>query len=129
MGVLDGPLRGVAKQLTSLLGTTATLRRRTAVFDPIANAEVVTNVTWSLRVSPPEAVGLDRIDGTLVRAGDAKCVAAAADIEALSPAISLPTGSAVNLYLDVAGDRWAIVAVNDMRSGDQSAAVELILRR
>jgi len=129
MGVLDFPLRGVAKTLIGILGATATLRRHTSTYDPLTGDQVVTEVTWTLKVSPPDAVKLNRIDGTLVRAGDAISMISSSVLEALTPPPGLPGETGTTFYLDVASDRWSVVAVNDLRSGDQSAALELILRR
>lgn len=127
MGLLDGPLRSVAKTLINVLGANATLRRRSSVYDAQHDLSTDTEESFALRISPPEPYASYRIDGTLILAGDAKCLVAASELE--SKGIVLPPGSYTNLYLDIGTDKWTVVRTTALRSGDQAAAVELHLRR
>jgi hypothetical protein len=124
---LDGPLRGVTQQVLSLLGGSATLRRIVRVYDPLTDLDQETVTTFALKVSPPEPYSVGRIDGTLIRQGDARCLVAGADLDAIG--IVFPPGSYTSLYLEIGSTRWTIVSGNELRSGDQTAAVELQLRR
>lgn len=127
MSLLDGPLRAAAKKLIGLAGAPATIRVVTSSYDPASLLENEDTATYSLRISPPEPYRAHRIDGTQVLAGDAACLVAARDLEAVG--LLLPTGSLKNVYLTLGADEWQVVAVNHIRSGEQIAAVELQLRR
>lgn len=128
MGVLDGPLRGAANTLLNVLGCAATLRKRSATFNPLTNAESsVTETSWTVKASPPSPYSARKIDGTVIREGDASCLLATYALD--QEGITLPGGPVTNYYLDFGSDVWTVVSINHLRSGDQSAAVELQLRR
>lgn len=127
MGLLDATFRGMASSLINLLGATAVLRRVTITYNTTTNASSEATASFTIMISPPVPYNALRIDGTLVLAGDAKCLAAAADLE--TAGIVLPPPSNVNWYLDIGSDKWNVVRTSALRSGDQSAAIELQLRR
>lgn len=127
MGLLDGPMRGVAKTLLGILGGSATLSKETRDYEPSTDTNLTTTQQITIQHSPPEPYAAYRIDGTLVQAGDAKVLVAAQDLEDAD--FSLPAGSHQNVYMTIDGRRWTVVRVNEVRSGDLPAALELQLRR
>ena len=127
MGLLDGPLRSVAKTLVGVLGADAALRQVTSTYNAVNGTETTATLSASIRISPPEPYSAYRVDGTMVQAGDARCIVAAKDLE--DAGFVLPTGSHKNLYLDIGTETWTVVRTMQIRSGDQAAAVELQLRR
>lgn len=127
MSLLDGPLRGAASQLLRLLGATATLRRTTTTLAFASDLSTDETLEATVKASPPEPYNSGRIDGTLVQTGDAKCIIAATSLEAVG--ISLPAGSLQNVFIFFGAEKWNVVSVNQIRSGDLIAAVELQLRR
>lgn len=127
MGLLDGQLRGAAQQLIRLLGGTATLRIVTTTHTFTTDASSDTTVDTTIKISPPEPYSFGRIDGTLVRSGDARCLVAAKDLEAAG--VTLPAGTLQNVYLIIGSVTWNVVSVSQLVSGDLAAAVEFQLRR
>lgn len=127
MARLDGVFRSAARKLISDFGATATLTRRTKTIDPGSNEKVSSETTATVKVSPPEPYKSYQINGTLVKAGDAHCLIASTTLEAAG--ISLPASTLQDVFLTLGSDVWMVVALNQLRSGDQSAAVELQLRR
>lgn len=127
MGALDSTFRAGASELIRSLGATATLRRVSQEYDAASDQGTDTVFEASIRVSPPEPYRSKPITGTQVQTGDAKCYVAAVDLEATG--IVFPPPSRTVVYLILGADRWTVVEVNHLRSGDQSAALELHLRR
>lgn len=127
MSLLDGPLRGAATLLIRQAGATATLRRTTTQLAFASDQDVSTTVEATIKVSPPEPYRASRIDGTLVQIGDSMCLVSAQTLELSG--ISLPVGSLQNVSLQIGADKWKVISVNQLRSGDLVAALELQLRR
>lgn len=117
---LERRLRAAAARLIDRHGKAATLRRTVRSFDP-ATGETGETVTDSpVTASPPESFDLRRIDGTLVRAGDA-VISLAAEGLAVEPAAETDS-----VILD--GASWTIVQVSRRFAGEAPVLYTLHLR-
>lgn len=119
MGILDGPLRGVASTLLQTFGQLATLRRETSSFSPATATATLTPTDYSVKVRA-ERYSAHEIDGTIVQPGDVKVL-----VPALGLAIT-PTPATDKLILG--GVTHEVVRVNRIIATDQPAVYEVHAR-
>ena len=128
MGILDGPFRTVAKSLIGTLGTSAvTITRKEGDYDPATDQDATTTTTIAINISPPAPFKQEQVDGSAILSSDLMCYVSASDLDDESFDVTL--GTNVTLSLEYDGKEYAIVAIKEMRSGDQVAAYELQLRK
>lgn len=126
MALLDPIFRGLGKDLLALLGGTATLQKTVEDYDPDTDTSTTTTTEVVVKHSPPEAYTGYDIDGTVIQAGDAKTMVSAKELD--EKGFSLAPGSHTRTYMVIGTQRWTIVRVNEIRSGDEVAVYELQLR-
>lgn len=118
MGVLDTPLRAVAKSVLPKFGTSATIERagtyNAATDTTGAGTSHATNVVF-------EEFAQHLVDGEIVQSGDQ-----IAHIPALGLSI---TPSPEKDRLKVGSDSWQIVRVMSVQPGDTAIAYKLHVRR
>ena len=120
MARLDALFPGLAARLIDQFGATASLETVTKS-DDLATGKVTESVSArSVKITPPEPFTVGLIDGTLVEAGDMTTLVAA---QALTAA---PAANRDRLVF--ASERWQVVAVAPIYSGDAAAAYRLQLR-
>jgi len=126
-GALDASMRAVASSLITLFGKTVQIVRDTVAFNPATDIAVVTaGVPVSVVISPPEAYSIREIGGTVgtekILLGDMRAYLAADN----APFVPGPTQDAV---LIDGSNRFKIIAVGPVYSGEMAAMYELLLRR
>lgn len=121
MAELDELFGDLAEDLIDQFGGTATLQSVTININAPAGTSTETIVAETVKISPPQNVEIDAIDGTLVQAGDMQTVLARQGLS------NVPVANKDRLVF--AGETWKIVGVDPIYSGDQVAAYTLNLRR
>lgn len=118
-GKLD-PLGGTVRRLVAAFGKTVTLVRPDIIYDPNTGGTYSTETEFSVVVTPPREYSLERVDGTLIHAGDTS--------------IGLPTKNAPvtpresdKIRMD--GNTWSIVQIEYLASGEEYAMYRLQLRK
>lgn len=120
-GALDTRMRATASRLINKFGATMTLRRQAGVYDPATGKNTETATDYAIVGSPPSPVDLRRVDGEMIKQGDAETILAASD---LTVAPDQTTD-----HIVFAGETWSVVAVEPIYSGEQVAAYQLRLRK
>lgn len=125
-GALDTAMRGVAKTLTSIFGTTATLTRvGENYYDPLTSNEVNTDTTYEVPITPPRDASRYLNSG-----GESDARIKASDLWVSMPAkdlLAVPTPTTDSLTVD--GSVYTIVLVVPVYSGAQVAQYEVFLRQ
>lgn len=119
---LDDKLVPAAQRLINKFGKTATVTTEAAkTYDPETGKTSNTGETVNtVKISPPAPYEIRYITAGVVDVGDQRTIIAAKDLT-----FTLKTGQ----LLTVDSDKWRIVSVNSIRSGEQIAAFELQLRK
>jgi len=120
-GALDTRMRATASRLINQFGATMVLRRQAGVYYPATGKNTETAADYDVVGSPPYPVDLRRVDGEMVRQGDAETILAASDLTF--------TPDQTTDHIVFGGEAWSIVAVQPIYSGEQVAAYELRLRK
>lgn len=126
LGQLDARfsgVNGVANRLITKYGTTFAISYQSGgVYNPITRAYDTpgTPVSYDIAASPPEPYSLKEIDGTTVIQGDLKSL-----IPAAQTTEKPPVGATV--VYDSA--TWSIEDSQPIKSGNETAAYEIQLRR
>lgn len=118
-GALDS-LGGTARDLLTRFGKDAVLRKAARVYSPTTGKTTDVATDYAVVVGPPSPYRQGRVDGVLVRVGDAAVMMARDG----APAVPV---SGDRLVLD--GQTWQVVNVSPTYSGQLVAVWELQLRR
>lgn len=120
MATLDALFPGLAARLIDRFGATAMLET-VSKSDDLVSGNVTESVSSvELKITPPEPFTIGLIDGTLVEAGDMTTLVAAKNLSVA------PVANRDRLVF--AGERWQIVAIDPIYSGDEATAYRLQLR-
>lgn len=119
-GALDAEMRDTAKELADELGKPVTITRETSSFDPSTGDTTTTTTDYNANAAPPEQFNLDKVDGTLVQAGDVILAVPA-------KGLSISPNTSDKAKFD--GDTYTIASVRPRYSGEQVALWELQLRK
>ncbi len=119
-GKLDKRMRSTAQRLIDDFGKPVTLRRTEATFDPSTGKTVETTQDFDVN-GVLEDYSENRVDGTLVKAGDLRLSIPARDLS-VTPDIEKDT-------IRFGGDTWSIVNDGRVYSGEQVALHQLQIRR
>lgn len=115
----DNIFRPLAKRLINdVFGTSATLVVESDSYNPTTGINTRTATNYSVKISPPAPVAERRLTD-VVQAGDAVCLIA-------GEGLAVEPTTENKIVWD--SKTWQIVQVNQIVSGDQKAAYELILR-
>jgi hypothetical protein len=119
MGLLDGPLRGIAKQLIGVLGGTATLKR----YDPTLN---ITD-SWPLQITPLEedSYSVFRAGGGGMQKGDKKVYVAIKYLEDNDIPLPIFQTEMKHTYLSKDGEDYWVKGAEIIRSGDLGALITI----
>ena len=118
---LDETARATALRLIERYGMTATIRRKTSVYDPATGKTGDATRDFTIKISPPEGFREGLIDGELVRAGDLRTSMAAQG----APLVPEPvTDTAI-----IDGESWTLLRVDPLFSGRKAALYTLHLRK
>lgn len=121
MSTLDSLFPGLAMRVIDGFGATASLEMVAKTDDLETGKVAETVVATDVKIAPPEPFSIGFADGTLVEAGDMTTLAAAQSF------VTVPVANRDRLVFD--GQRWQIVTVDPIYSGDAVAAYRLQLRR
>lgn len=126
-GLLDGPLRDIASSLVgALVNDSITVTRTTGGENPLTGAVSTSAATYTFKAAPPAPYTSREIDGTAIRAGDAKLVVPGANIPAAMGAFDPKTD---RIVLPSGSESWGIVKADVVTAGTLAVVVVLQLRR
>lgn len=118
---LDTTLGAAALSVIAKVGITATWTVPTSsTYSGATGTNAVTTTTHTVKISPPLEYEDSQIDGELVRVGDAAVFVAGSGL-AFTPT--------PNQSVTISGQKWTVVRVSILRSGDLVAAYKAQLRR
>lgn len=123
-GRLDKTARASSKRLIDKLGKALTVVREEQTYDPSTGQTTTTETTVSVNATPPKDYTTARIDGTLIEQGDTVIQIAAKGLDLGTPDAPQDTDK-----VDIDGNRWGIVQIGRVYSGDQIALYTLHLRK
>ncbi len=117
---LDLELLPEVLALIAEVGIATAITENDGTYDPATGATSGTPTSHTVTATPPLDYDVKFIDGDVVRVGDTYLYVAGSGLGFTpKPGFSVVTG----------GRTWRVVAVRDLRSGEQTAAWELQLRR
>jgi len=119
-GALDSTMRGLASDLAGRLGKTVTYVEVTESFDPATGQTTTTTTETQLAAVPPQSFNFDRIDDSVIKAGDAVVTL---------PVLDMPKEPTTDDRLKMDGTTWQIVRVKPVASGENFALYEVQIRQ
>lgn len=127
MGILDGPLRDVASQLTSLFtDDLSVVTRIEVVYDDVSDLETEVRREVSVALTPPSNAKV--VVGGPIKASDLVVFGAAESFEDQVPPFDPMPGNEATILVRVGGRDHKVVQVLEIWSGDQIAVYEFTLR-
>lgn len=121
MGLLDGPMGGVADTLIGLFGGTATLKQFRKEHDKRTDQNVnKPTLSWPVQIYPPVSFRVSQWNGNLIEAGDLKTGISREALELLDA--PMPE---VGMVLVIDSKEYRIKSVLPVKSGNLVAMYEL----
>ena len=123
MAQLDVKMAAVALDLITRFGKTVTYTQEdNSSYDPAVGEVTASSiVNFTVKVSPPDPYDVKLIDGDIIRVGDTSSFLASSGL-AFTP-------REVGDKIDFDGEKWRVVGVTKLWSGDNVAAYQVQLRR
>ena len=127
MGILDGPMRDIAVQLTGLFtDDLSRVTRVERVYSSTTDEETEIRRELDVVFSPPASDQL-KAEG-VVRETDLQSFAAAAAFDTVNPTFDPVPGDEADVFVRIGGVDYKAVKVTATWSGDQKALYEFVLR-
>ena len=129
VGPFDKPFANIAQALIKTFVPTAKdwVRRAAENYVPTTFVDPVVETTGKIRTGPPAPFKTSKINGTTIFATDEAIVVARLDIEA-SGFDPFPADN-VTVLVTIDGTEYKVVAFQDFKSGDLTAAYEFQIRK
>ena len=129
VGPLDTPFAKIAQTLIKTFVPTAKswVRRAAENYVPTTGVDPVVETTGSIRTGPPAPFKTSKVNGTTIFTTDEAIVVARLDIDA-SGFDPFPADDATVL-VTIDGTEYKVVAFEDFKSGDLTAAFQFQIRK
>lgn len=128
MGILDGPMRDIAAQLTGLFSDDLSVVTRVErVYSSTTDETTKVRRELGVALPPPSRDGL-KVEGSVLET-DVMTIAAALAFENAVPPFDPVPGKDAEIHVRISGVDYKAMRVDAVWSGDQIAAYEFVLRK